>query len=94
MIMQPIVENAIEHGIGMRLVGGSIRITARRSNHLLTISVENDGPPLTDIQEGVGISNTRARLKSLYGTRGLFEMRNNASGTVEAVVTIPYQAVA
>jgi two-component system, LytTR family, sensor kinase len=93
MILQPMVENAIEHGIGMKLEGGSIRIAARRVNGLLTMSVENDGPAITTIREGVGIANTRARLKNLYGETAALEIRNNPAGSVEALVTVPYQVM-
>lgn len=91
MILQPMVENAVEHGIGMRREGGSIRISARRSDGILTMSVENDGPALVAIKEGVGMANTRARLNSLYGNEARFEMRNNPAGLVEATVTVPFQ---
>jgi two-component system, LytTR family, sensor kinase len=90
MILQPMVENAIEHGIGMRVEGGLIRIAASRVNGSLRMSVENDGPPLRAIREGVGIANTRARLKSLYGDGAAFDIHNNGAGLVEAVVTVPY----
>jgi two-component system, LytTR family, sensor kinase len=93
MILQPIVENAIKHGIGVRLEGGLIRISARRVNGDLTMSVENNGPAIAGPGEGVGIANTRARLKNLYGDGARFEMRNKTAGLVEAVVTVPYQSV-
>jgi LytS/YehU family sensor histidine kinase len=93
MILQPMVENAIKHGVGKRVEGGSIRISARRVNGLLKMSVENDGPAITALREGVGVANTRARLRSMYGDTGGFELRNNAAGTVEAVVTLPYLAM-
>jgi two-component system LytT family sensor kinase len=93
MILQPMVENAIKHGVGMRVEGGSIRISARRVNGLLRMSVENDGPAVTAVHEGVGVANTRARLRSMYGDTGGFELRNNGAGTVEAVVTVPYLAM-
>jgi two-component system LytT family sensor kinase len=93
MILQPMVENAIKHGVGTRVEGGSIRISARRVNGLLRMSVENDGPAITAVREGVGVTNTRARLRSMYGDTGGFELRNNGAGAVEAVVTVPYLAM-
>ena len=89
MILQPLVENAIEHGIGTRLEGGAIRISAWRHDSLLILTVENNGPAITITQEGVGITNTRARLKNLYGDKATFALHNTAAGAVEAVVTIP-----
>ncbi|HEY3744568.1 MAG TPA: histidine kinase [Bryobacteraceae bacterium] len=91
MILQPIVENAIKHGIAVRLDGGWIRLSARRADDLLTIRVENEGPQLKPSAEGVGIANTRARLKSMYGNGARFAIHNMAGGLVEAVVTVPYQ---
>ena len=91
MILQPIVENAIKHGIGIRVEGGAIRISARRMDQMLAMIVENDGPALNGMKEGVGIANTRARLKSLYGEEARFEIRNSAAGLVKAVVSVPYQ---
>jgi two-component system LytT family sensor kinase len=93
MILQPMVENAIKHGVGTRVEGGSIRISARRVNGLLRMSVENDGPAITAVREGVGVANTRARLRSMYGDTGGFELHNNGAGAVEAVVTVPYLAM-
>lgn len=92
MILQPVVENAIEHGVGLRLDGGKLLISACRKNGHLSLSVENDGPAIGQIREGVGIGNTRERLRSMYGSAGTFQIRNTAAQTVEAVVTVPYRA--
>jgi len=92
MILQPIVENAIEHGVGLTAEGGMVRISACRKNGHLNLSVENDGPAIGVIREGVGIGNTRERLKSMYGSAGTFDIHNTAGQTVEAVVTVPYRA--
>ena len=93
MILQPMIENAIEHGIGCRVEGGFIKIAAWRINGSLKMRVENEGPALTVIREGIGIANTRARLKNLYGERGTFTIGNNKTGVIEAVVTVPYGSV-
>jgi hypothetical protein len=92
MILQPIVENAIEHGVGLKLEGGMLRISACRVNGQLSLAVENDGPAMGHIREGVGISNTRERLTSMYGDAGTFDLHNTSSQTVEAVVKVPYRA--
>jgi sensor histidine kinase YesM len=94
-ILQPIVENAVKHGIAARANGGVIRITAIRSNGLLTFRVYNDGPSLPagweKNQSGVGISNVRNRLQSLYGNAFDLTIRNQAHGGVEVSVSMPFR---
>jgi two-component system, LytTR family, sensor kinase len=92
LILQPLVENAIQHGIGKRVEGGTIRVGAALSEGILTLSIRNDGPALPPggiaSSSGVGISNTRGRLVSLYGAGCGLEVRNVASG-VETIVQVP-----
>ena len=94
-ILQPIVENAVKHGIAARANGGSIRISAIRSNGLLTFRVYNDGPNLPagweNNQSGVGIANVRTRLQSLYGNACELTIRNQAPSGVEVSVSVPYR---
>jgi two-component system LytT family sensor kinase len=94
LILQPLVENAIQHGIAKRVEGGKIRVGAVESGGKLTLSVHNDGPVLPpdafESSSGVGISNTRGRLTSLYGAACALEVRNAASG-VETIVQVPYR---
>ena len=95
LILQPMVENAIEHGIGRRAEGGTIRIGAVRNNGFLTLSVYNEGPRIPENWEeqrtGVGISNVRARLQSLYGRESHLDIRNRDEG-VEVQLSVPYKA--
>ncbi|HEY5063168.1 MAG TPA: sensor histidine kinase, partial [Gemmatimonadaceae bacterium] len=72
LLLQPIVENAVEHGISRQLLGGSIRVTTIREGDCLRITVEDDGPGPDSAQSspGIGIANTRERLARLYGARG------------------------
>jgi two-component system LytT family sensor kinase len=95
LILQPMVENAIKHGIAKRARGGAIRITASRSNGMLTLNVYNDGPSLHPDGEqtnaGIGIANTRARLHGLYGDAYGFTIRNHDPGGVEASVSVPFK---
>jgi len=90
MILQPLVENAVQHGIAPRVEGGSLWISARRDNGCLRMTVENDGA-LGAAREGVGLGNTRARLQNMYGDAASFQLRNGDAGDVEAVVIVPYQ---
>ncbi len=96
LILQPMVENAVKHGIAKRVSGGAIRIAAVRSNGTLTLRVYNDGPSLPEgweqSQPGIGILNTRTRLRSLYGNEFDLTLRNQEPDGVEAAVSVPYVA--
>jgi two-component system LytT family sensor kinase len=94
LILQPMVENAIKHGIAKRIQGGAIRIAAVRSNGRLTLSVYNDGPSLPEgwqkTQPGIGISNVRTRLQGLYGDGFEWSIRNREPGGVEVSLSLPF----
>jgi LytS/YehU family sensor histidine kinase len=94
LILQPMVENAVKHGIANRVQGGAIRIAASRSNGTLTLRVYNDGPSLPagweTTQSGIGISNVRTRLRSLYGNACDLTLCNLTPGGVEAAVSVPF----
>jgi two-component system LytT family sensor kinase len=95
LILQPIVENAVKHGIAKRAQGGKIHIAAFRSNGALTVSVYNDGPGLPasseTLQPGIGIANMRTRLHSLYGDAFALHLENRESGGVEVSVSVPFK---
>jgi LytS/YehU family sensor histidine kinase len=94
LILQPIVENAIKHGIAKRAQGGAIRIAAIRSNGRLTLSVYNDGPSLpASGRDGIGISNMRTRLQGLYGDAFELSLRNHDPDGVEVSVSVPFVSV-
>ena len=69
LILQPLIENAVRYGIGSREEGGSIAVRASRRGQMLALQVEDDGPGISGAREGIGLSNTRARLAELYGER-------------------------
>lgn len=97
LILQPIVENAIRHGIAPRAEAGVIGIRAERLNGSLRLEVRDNGTGLRDGAHeggkgGVGIANTRARLAQLYGAGHSFEMRNVAGGGLLVNITIPFHA--
>jgi two-component system, LytTR family, sensor kinase len=93
LLLQPLVENAIKHGIARRAAGGSIRVAASRQDGKLRLSVYNDGPDCpTDANgthNGVGISNLRTRLQILHGSDSALQMRHTDTGAVEVVVSLP-----
>jgi two-component system, LytTR family, sensor kinase len=93
LILQPLVENAIKHGIAKRVQGGAIEVTAASSNGTLSLCVGNDGPPLSGDWEtrrtGIGIANLHTRLKIMYGTGFELSLRNRDTGGVEALVSLP-----
>jgi hypothetical protein len=95
LILQPMVENAVKHGIAKRVQGGTIRIAALRSNGRLTLSVYNDGPSLPaeweKTRSGVGISNVRTRLQSLYAGEFELSIKNQDPGGVEVSVSVPFK---
>ena len=92
LILQPLVENAVKHGISKQARGGWIRVAAFCSSGRLTLRVYNDGPNLPQdwyhTQSGVGIANVRARLENLYGDKFEFTLHNQNSG-VEALLSVP-----
>jgi two-component system, LytTR family, sensor kinase len=97
LLLQPLVENAIKHGIEKRIVGGIVRVVGARLNGTLRLTVSNDGPRLPPDWEtariGVGIGNLRTRLQILYGAGSDLQIRSLESGGVEVVVTLPFREV-
>jgi len=93
LILQPIVENAIRHGIEPHARPGEIQLSARRDEAMLHLEVRDNGEGLPDDKpapdEGVGLSNTRARLAELYGDEYRFEFRNATEGGLIVHVAIP-----
>ena len=89
-VLQPLVENAVRHGVMPRAEGGRITIAARARGDRLELIVEDDGIGMREGQaEGVGLSNTRERLRTLYGDGSSLAIRAPASGGTLVVVTVP-----
>jgi signal transduction histidine kinase len=95
LILQPLVENAIRHGIAPRAEPGRIEIHARREQEWLKVQVRDDGPGLAGdrmlFKEGVGLANTRARLQQLYGPAHRFELSNGSDRGLTVLVLIPFR---
>jgi LytS/YehU family sensor histidine kinase len=93
LILQPLVENALRHGIARRADAGLLEVTARRDGDTLVLTVRDDGPGLEPAGQpaaGVGLANTRARLAALYGDRATLEIANAAGGGVLVTIRLPY----
>lgn len=95
-ILQPLVENALRHGIGESLAGGTIEIGARLDGDDVVLTVEDDGPgiPTAPQAEGVGLRNTRERIATLYGARASLELTPRPGGGTIARVRIPFHEAA
>lgn len=96
MILQPLVENALQHGLLPKTSRGSLRILARCEGRHLRVAVEDDGLglPCGSIVEGVGIGNTRARLEKLFGAAASLQMEARDGGGTRVEVCVPLQAAA
>jgi signal transduction histidine kinase len=92
MILQPIVENAVRHGIEARDTGGRIEIGARGIDGRLELEVTDNGPGLaaSPAPEGVGLTNTRARLRHHYGERQQLELLPAPGGGLRVRLIIPW----
>jgi hypothetical protein len=98
-VLQPLVENAIRHGIAPFARVGWLDIRAHPENGMLRIDVQDNGPGLSPEQQaceragafraGVGIANTRARLQQLYGPQHRFEMKNGTTQGLTVTMLIP-----
>ena len=96
LILQPIVENAIRHGVAPRSAPGHVEISAKRGERALRIQVRDNGPGLSAItapddgfREGLGLTNTRARLARLYGAAHRFELEDAPGGGLLVTLEIP-----
>jgi LytS/YehU family sensor histidine kinase len=99
LLLQPLVENAIKHGVARRSEGGRVSLTARVDGGVLRIAVCDEGaavaPDWTAPEgRGVGLANTRARLERLYGRGAELSVGADAHGGVRAVVALPWRATA
>ncbi|HSG98930.1 MAG TPA: histidine kinase [candidate division Zixibacteria bacterium] len=95
LILQPVVENAIKHGIAPLEKDGRLTLSGGLQNGSLTLTVEDNGPGLPAdwqrrLEERVGLANTRERLRQLYGDKQRFEIEHPTGGGARVRITIPY----
>src|SRR5947207_4427291 len=96
LILQPVVENAIQHAIAPRATRGHIKIEAKRLNSLLRVAISDNGPGISSNanlpwKKGVGLTNVRTRLQQIYGPDFRFELMNTNGGGLTAVMEIPIE---
>ncbi|SEU38830.1 Histidine kinase [Myxococcus fulvus] len=96
LILQPLVENAIKHGLAVRAGSGCVELHASREGTRLVLEVLDDGPGLAPGWErqdgGIGVANVRARLQQLYADRHVFSLENRTEGGVRARLELPFQS--
>jgi LytS/YehU family sensor histidine kinase len=94
MALQPIVENAVRHGLGQSEEPVLIHVNISRANAHLTLTVTDDGPgcPTSVFEEkGIGLTNTRNRLRRLYGANATLLAENRLPRGVQVTMTLPYR---
>ncbi|MCX5812410.1 MAG: histidine kinase [Proteobacteria bacterium] len=90
MLLQPLVENAIKHGLEPSIDGGEILIKAIEVNNLIRVAVLDTGSGFSsENKTGVGIRNVRERIKLLYGEKGRFIIEENRPNGVRAIIEVP-----
>jgi signal transduction histidine kinase len=96
LLLQPLVENAIRHGIASRIEPGTVELSARRSpdNRFLQLEVRDDGPGLerdrqARTRKGVGLANVQSRLEQLYGSEHRFTLKNHPVRGVAVNISLP-----
>jgi two-component sensor histidine kinase len=96
LILQPLVENSIRHGIEPRETGGTILVRSLHRESSLRLEIRDDGEglkagQLAALRDGVGLSNTKARLQELYGDGHRFQITPNAEGGLTVAVELPWR---
>jgi sensor histidine kinase YesM len=90
MLLQPLVENAIKHGLEPKMEGGEIMIKITEETDLIRIEVVDTGNGFSSFQNtGVGIGNVRERIKLLFGEKGRFMLEENRPNGVRAIIEVP-----
>jgi two-component system, LytTR family, sensor kinase len=93
LMLQPLVENAVEHGVKRSPSGGRVRLTAERTGERLRLEIADNGPGPTGSGEGVGLANTRARLAALYGDAHRFELKAVETGGTVVTIEMPFKSI-
>jgi two-component system, LytTR family, sensor kinase len=98
MLLQPLVENAVRHGVAPAIEGGTIAIESTIRNDSLVMTVRNSGPrthgtstPSAQFSKGIGLTNTAERLRTLYGDKQSFSLRSPDTGGYEVTIELPFR---
>jgi LytS/YehU family sensor histidine kinase len=98
LLLQPLIENAIKYAVAKRVEGGRLEIGARRDGDTLELRVADDGPGCAAFENGgmpaghgVGLVNTRERLRVLYGERQSFVAKNREPRGLEITIRMPFE---
>jgi LytS/YehU family sensor histidine kinase len=96
LLLQPIVENAIQHGIEPHARPGRIELKSVRVDNSLQVEVCDNGEGLPadgKAEEGIGLSNSRSRLQQLYGNQARFELKNAPNGGLRVTIVVPWRTI-
>src|SRR6185295_840647 len=94
LLLQPIVENAVEHGVAQTLNGGRVVVAATMGDDALVVTVDDDGPgPVQSSSEnGIGLATTRERLDRLYERGATLSIERRPAGGTHVVISLPLHA--
>ena len=97
LILQPLVENTIRHGVAKVVRPVNVRVSAFKENGNLVISVKDDGPgfekPVAEVKPGFGLRSTRERLEQMYGTNQSFDLQSSPGEGVGITIQLPFRLI-
>jgi LytS/YehU family sensor histidine kinase len=94
LLLQPLVENAVKHGLEPDKKGGDVKITANEGNGLMRIIVADTGKGFSSYnKEGIGIKNIKERIKLIYGEKGRLILEENTPSGVKAIIEVPKSGI-
>ena len=95
-VLQPLVENALHHGVGSHAGPANVAVRAQRNGRTLVLTVEDDGPGVnaSDTGRGIGLANTRERLSGLYGEAQSLDLGRTPDGGFAVRVELPFHTTA
>jgi len=93
MLIQPLVENAIRHGLEPKIEGGELFIRGKKKGDIIRLEIIDTGMGFNEIEDtGLGLSNVRERLQYLYGGKGRLILEENRPTGLKAIIEVPYDA--